>query len=165
MPVNLLDILFIVVLVSLSVRGVLRGFIAEILSKAAIILGIAAAVFFSGSLYRFLERYLGDAVWVQIIAFLLLFVVVFFLVKVLEGFLQKGMERLNLQQLDKFLGFFVGATEGFLLVAVILFLLKIQPFIDLDDLLAGSVFGRFFLPFLEPEGLGIEAPRALSDVR
>ena len=161
MPINLLDILFIVVLVFFSVRGVLRGFIAEILSKASIILGIAAAVFFSGSLYRFLSRYLGEAVWVQIVAFLLLFVVVFFLVRLLEGFLQKGMERLNLQQLDKFLGFFVGATEGFLLVAVILFLLQIQPFFDLGDLLSGSVFGRFFLPFLEPQRLGLEAPKAI----
>jgi len=162
--VNLLDALFVVIVAFLCVRGVMRGFVSEILSKVAVILGIAAAVFSAGSFSLFLARYLGEAIWVQIAAFLLLFAGVFFLVKLLEGFLQKGLERLNLQRLDRFLGFFVGALEGFLAVAVILFLLEIQPWLDLQDLLVESFFGRFFLPFFESGRLSIPAVEPIADV-
>ena len=155
MSINLLDFLFLVILAFLSVRGVLRGFVAEVLSKAALILGFAAAVILSADLFRMLSRFLGDSVCIQIVSFLLVFDAVFLLVKLLETFLQKGMERLNLRQLDRFLGFLVGALEGFLLIAVILFLLQIQPFFDLKEMLPESLFGRFFLPFLEQESLGI----------
>lgn len=161
MNVSLLDILFAAIVVFFLVHGVIRGFISEILSKASVILGIAAAVFFSGPLFSLLSPHLGESIWVQILSFVLLFGVVFLLIRVLEGLMQKGMERLNLQRWDRLLGFFVGALEGFLMVAVILFLLQVQPFFDLESLLSRSLFARFILPLLKSTRIGLVVPQSI----
>ena len=145
-----LDIALGLVLIFATVRGIFRGFVSEFLSMAAIILGVAVAVMFSKPVAVALSGTLGESAWVQIIAFLGLFIITYLAVKLLEGFLHSGVEKLSLKNLDRVLGFLLGIVEGFLLASVILIVLVIQPFFDTAELLNDSYIARLLLPLLVP---------------
>jgi membrane protein required for colicin V production len=152
MAFNHLDIIFALILLIAMIRGAMRGFVTELLSMSAVILGILAAVFFSAPLSVYVSMLLGQSMWSQIIAFLVLFIVVYLIVKLVESLLNRGIEALSLKKLDSVLGFLLGALEGLLIVCVALLILDLQPFIDVQDLLDGSYAARLILPFLMPAG-------------
>jgi membrane protein required for colicin V production len=72
------------------------------------------------------------------VAFLVLFVLTYLLVKLLESLLHGLVERIQIEKLDQALGFFLGLVEGFLLLAVLVFVLRVQPLFEVDQLFAGS---------------------------
>jgi len=153
---NHLDIVFALILLVAMIRGALRGFVTELLSMSAVILGILAAVFFSAPLSVYVSELLGESMWSQIIAFLVLFIVVYLVVKLVEGLMQRGIDALSLKKLDSVLGFLLGALEGLLFVCVALLILYLQPFVDVQGLLEGSYAARIILPFLMPAGRWLE---------
>ena len=73
MSVSVLDIVLILLLLALIIRGVVRGFVTEVLSMAAIVLGFTAAIFLSGPLSLLMDDLFGKQVLNQLIAFLILF--------------------------------------------------------------------------------------------
>jgi membrane protein required for colicin V production len=116
---------------------------------AAIILGIAGAVFLSGPISAAIEKNFGFGMWSQIIAFLGCFVVIYIIIKILENVIQKIFDKLNLEKLDKALGFILGLLEAFLVIAVLVFLLSWFTWIpNLKELLQESFIARFISPFL-----------------
>ena len=141
-----LDIVFIAILLLAVIRAVFRGFVKEVMALSSVILGILLAVLFSGLLAQVLAPYMGDSVWTQVVAFLGIFIVVYLLVRLFEAGLKNLLEKANLENLDKALGFFVGVLEGLLLVFLVLFGLQIQPFFDLEELLSGSVAYQLLSP-------------------
>ncbi len=150
---NALDIACAVVIVLAAARCAFRGFIREVMSMAALILSIAGAVFFSKAGAVALDNYVGYSKWNQIVAFLVIFLVVYLAVKLLEGVLHRVFERIRLERLDRALGFFLGLGEGALLVVLIVYLLKVQPIIDVSTLLDGSFVAGVVLevvPILAP---------------
>jgi len=157
-PLIHLDFIFIIVILLALVRGALRGFVTEMLSMAAIIVGIVAAVLFSPSLTPIVASLLGESIWNQVAAFLFLFVVSYLLIKILESLIHSGVERLHLNKLDRVLGFLLGALEGLLVVCVVLFILRIQPFFETAPLLSQSFFAKLFLPFLVPAAGWLNIP-------
>ncbi|GAH80879.1 unnamed protein product, partial [marine sediment metagenome] len=146
--VAFIDIVFAILILAASIRGAFRGFVAEIGSMAALILGLGGAILFSKSLSQVLAGYFGESVWNQLISFLLIFLVIYVLVKLLESLLHHLFERLNLERLDRVLGFFLGITEGFILIGVVLFVLNWQTFFETNALLADSLFAKILFPFL-----------------
>tara|TARA_B100000614_G_scaffold19682_1_gene15906 strand:+ start:86 stop:565 length:480 start_codon:yes stop_codon:yes gene_type:complete len=143
-----LDIVFVVLIVFAALRAGIRGFVHEFLSMAAVILGIAAAVLFSGLAAQWIQPYIGAGPWAQVVAFLGLFLVVYVVVKLFENALNRLVEHINLESLDRALGFFLGIAEGLFLVFVLVLVLQLQPVFDADPILAESQFARFFLPLL-----------------
>jgi membrane protein required for colicin V production len=143
-----IDIVLALLILILAVRGTFRGFVAEIGSMAAVILGILGAVVFSKPLAGLLIRYIGESFWNQIIAFLVLFLGIYIAVKLIERILHSIFEKLELDKLDRVLGFFLGLAEGILFTCVILFLLSWQPFFDIQGLLRDSLFARVLFPLL-----------------
>ena len=150
--ISVLDILFGVIILIAMIRCILKGFIAEFLSVAAIILGIAAAIIFSGGGADLLIRYTGIQRFAQLSAFLIIFLLVYLITKLFEGLLQRIFERLKLEKLDRSLGFFLGIIEGALAVTVIVIVLELQPFFPAEDLLEESFIARTILRVL-PYGL------------
>jgi membrane protein required for colicin V production len=148
MNIGTLDIVFAVIVVVAVIRCVYRGFIAEVLSAAALLLGIACAVLFARPAAVLLENYTGIDSASIVIAFLAVFLVVYILIKIGEGLIHRLFEALKLEKLDRALGFFLGIVEGVLLCAVITFLLYLQPFIELGNLLEESIFARLLLQVL-----------------
>jgi membrane protein required for colicin V production len=143
-----LDIVFAAILVFTTLRGAFRGFVTELLSMASLILGITAAVVFSGMVGSYFNRYLGESPWSQVAAFLAIFLLVYILVKIFENALHTLIERIHLESLDHALGLFLGVVEGLLVTFVLILLIQVQPFFSPDALLEGSVFARLLVPFL-----------------
>ena len=148
MELSGLDIVFLVLIVFSALRSGIRGFVHEFLSMAAVILGIAGAVFFSGLVAPLLHPYVGVGPWAQVIAFLGLFLVVYVVVKLFENALNRLIEHINLESLDRALGFFLGIAEGLFVIFVIVLVLQLQPLFDAQPLLTDSRIARFFLPLL-----------------
>ncbi|WP_455382805.1 CvpA family protein [Salinispira pacifica] len=148
MSLTPLDIVFIILLILVVMRAMFRGFVHEFMSMAALILGILAAVLLSGVVAVKLAPFLGGSYWTQIVAFLGLFLVVYVVVKIFEGGLNRLVERINLNSLDRALGFFLGVAEGLILIFVIILVMRAQPFFDLQGVVSHSVFARALLPLM-----------------
>jgi len=143
-----IDIVFAVLIVVLTVRGVIRGFVEEFGSVAALFLGLGGAISLYKSVATLLNRWFGVSMWNPLIAFLVIFLLLYLLVKLLERLLAALFDKLDLERLDRALGFFLGLAEGLLLVCVLLFLLNWLPFLNTGGLLKGSFFARFLSPVL-----------------
>ncbi len=122
-----IDIIFIVVIIFFTVRCIIKGFVTEFLSMAAVIGGIGAGIFFSGSISRYIDLYIGKSAWNYLISFLILFIIVYLIIKMIEKMLCRFVERVELEQLDRALGLFLGVFEGAVIVLIIIMLIKLQP--------------------------------------
>ena len=145
MNLHPLDVVFLVLVAVAAIRCTFRGFITEVLSMAAILLGIAGAVVFSKYGATLIDEYVGYSSWNQVVAFLIIFLLVYLIVKLVEKMLHRILEKIHLDRLDRALGFFLGLAEGALAVILIVHLLQIQPVIDLGETLDKSVVSRFVL--------------------
>jgi len=150
MELNLsgLDIVFLVIALFFTLRVAIKGFVKEFMSMAAVLLGIAVAVLFSGVAARYAEPYLGDGAWSQVVAFLALFLIVYVVVKLFESGLYRLVEHIHLEALDRALGFFLGLAEGVIAVFLLILVLQLQPVFDAEPILRESVFARLLLPLL-----------------
>ncbi|MDR1179844.1 MAG: CvpA family protein [Spirochaetales bacterium] len=145
---NAFDIICGIIVLFMLVRGLARGALAEIFSVGAIIVGIAVAVIFSASLGGIVEEHLGLTNWGRIIAFFGLFLVTYIIMKIAEKTLKSFVDTVNLQNLDKALGVLLGIVEGASLVALVIFLLRLQPVFDVQNVLGGSLCVRMLDPLL-----------------
>lgn len=148
MKISPLDIVFIVLIAAGAIRCAFRGFISEVMSFAALILGVAAAVFFSKAGASLIDRYVGVSNWNQIIAFLVIFILAYLIVKLLEGILHRIFDRIHLEKLDRVLGFFLGLAEGCLAVFLLVYIMQVQPIFNLQELLENSAISRFVLEII-----------------
>lgn len=112
MHIQAFDIVSLVIILILAVRATFRGFIDEFLSIASVLLGLTAAVIFTGKASLLIDRYVHNAFWSPIIAFLVLFLVVYIIVKIFENALNSLVEKVQLEKLDQSLGFFWGLSKG-----------------------------------------------------
>jgi membrane protein required for colicin V production len=163
MKFNPLDVIFVVLIAAAAIRCAFRGFIAEVMSFAALILGIVAAVFFSKAGASLIDTYICFSNWNQIIAFLVIFVIVYLILKLLEGVLQRVLEKIHLDKLDRVLGFFLGLVEGGLVVVLLVYLMRVQPIFDLQELLDKSTIADFALEII-PIFVPAQAEGATVDV-
>ena len=151
---NLLDVIGIAIIIFAAIRCTFRGFIKEIMSMAALILGVLCAVFFSKAGAVLLDTYVGFSRWNQIIAFLGIFLLVYVIVKLTERLLRGLLEKIRLEKLDRALGFFLGLTEGIIVVVFIVYLLRVQPLLDVTEVLDQSLVADLILdivPIFTPE--------------
>jgi len=131
-------------------RCFIKGFVSEVFSMAAFVLGILASIFFYKNGAVFVrERFLPDMdILSEVIAFIALFLIVFVIVKLLELLLKGIVEGIRLGGADKFLGLIFGFAEGIAVVSIILFVLHIQPLFDQTELLSDSIFARILMPLI-----------------
>jgi membrane protein required for colicin V production len=148
MSFAVIDMVFLVLLIVLAIRGAVRGFVTEIGSVAALVVGFGGAILFYKPLAGLIGRMFGSSMWNPLIAFLVLFLVLYLLIKALEHLLHAVFDKLNLERLDRAIGLFLGLAEGLLAVCVLLFLLNWQPFFEARRLLEHSLFARFLAPVL-----------------
>ncbi len=140
-----LDIFFLALVGVAALRSAYRGFVAEVMSVAALVVGIGAAVLLSGQAAALIAQKLGPSVWNKVIAFLVIFLLCYLFVKIIERGLSGAVENLSLGGLDHALGFFLGIAEGLLVVAVIVLILQVQPFFKVDAALRASKIATVFM--------------------
>lgn len=154
---TVIDIVFIVIIAIFTLRCAVRGFISELMSMAALVFGLLAAMFFfrrGGIFVR--ERFLPDTETLSdIIAFAALFLIVFIVIKILEKMMKDIIKGIHLGGVDSFLGFFFGLAEGIIIVCLLLFLICIQPVADPASILEDSFFAELLVPFIFGNKAGI----------
>jgi len=147
MPV---DFVFAGLILILTVRCAIRGFISEIISMAAVSLGLLASLFFFRKGGEFLrERYMQSYnKLADVAAFILLFLIVFILVKIIGRILKDIIEGVHLGKADRFLGLIFGFIEGLIIVSAAIFIINIQPLFDPQIVLHNSFFAGIILPLI-----------------
>jgi len=170
--VNTLDWIFVVILALLGIRCMVKGFIAEILSVAAVLVGIfAGLLLYKGAAALLIGWGLpaSPSALSGILGFAAVFAIAYLVIKLLERLLRESIEAAELGGVDRALGLILGLVEGLAFVAIILVAMQLlQPaFKSLPGyakLLGGSAFARVILPIIGPElakatqGINLSAP-------
>lgn len=147
MTLGLLDLVFSGLIFLVVIRVTLTGFVTEFFSKAAVIIGTTGAVLLYGRLSPYVVGVIGNDGFPDVIAFLLVFLVLYLAVKVVQQLAGTAMQGESLTNLDRALGFFLGIAEGILLVIVILMVMRKQVWVDTRFLVDDSLFARLLEPF------------------
>jgi len=147
---TVLDFIFVALVLIFIIRCYLKGFISELLSMAAIVLGLLASLYFYKNGGEFLRnRFMPEMKTIpEILAFIALFLIVFLVIKLLEIMLKGIINEIRLGGADRFLGIIFGFAEGLAVVSLILFVLRIQPLFDPSPILSDSFFAGLLLPFI-----------------
>ena len=150
MGLTAIDIVFLVIIAIFALRCALRGIVTELMSMAALVFGMLAAIFtFRKTAELVRGKFIPDVKALpEIISFIAIFLAVFAVIKILEIILKDIIERIELGGPDRFLGFFLGIAEGLVIVCLLLFLIKIQPFVEPELVLEGSLLAELLMPFI-----------------
>jgi membrane protein required for colicin V production len=150
MYISIVDIVIVGIIALIAIRGALRGFVKEVLSMAALVIGLLFAIFFFRRAAVVVnEQYMpGMKTLSEIISFVVLFLVAFAAVKLVEVILRDIIKKIQLTGVDRLLGFFYGLAEGIVIVYLLLFLINIQPFIDTDAIMGRSLLAEKLMQFL-----------------
>ena len=135
-----IDWIFGIIIVVFAVSGLIKGFVDNVFGKLAFIAGIICGWIFYKSLATTLLKDIKVPYAANILSFLLIFVVVFLIIKLAQMIISKIFEWSILKSLDRTLGFIFGIVEGAAVVCLIIFLLSVQPFFDVTNLFDGSFF-------------------------
>ncbi len=145
---NALDFVLLAIIAIAALRCWFRGIIGEVLSMAAVVGGLLAGILFYRPVGAWLSSLKPLGGFEVVIGFVAAFALVFIVVKIIERSLRGVLESLNLDVLDRVLGFAFGALEGLVLSAVIVMVLRYQPVVNVEALLDGSVIARILIPIV-----------------
>ena len=148
MRIGSADIVFLIILSFFVIKVTVTGFIDEFFSKAAVIVGGLIAFLFYKLLTPVITDLLGGKSLSAVIAFLILFLSVYLIIKLVQVFLGSLFSSESLKNLDRSLGFCLGLVEGLIVIGVILMLINIQTFISFDKILSESIFAKILSPFI-----------------
>ncbi len=151
---SVMDWIFTGIVVILAVRCFSRGFVRELLSVAAYAVGLFSGLMFSNSLIDLAATRLGIGGWpptlLYVLAFIVCFILGFLVMKLIAKLLHEGLEAAKLDVVDKILGLILGIGEGLVVVSLLLLVLDMQDFFDVEGLLSGSLFATTILPIIGP---------------
>ena len=151
-----IDVVFIVLILALVGNGTVKGFIALFFGKAAFVVGFAAGIVFNTPVAQILLQWIPVGILAKIVAFVLLFIATYVFIKLVEKILGWIFKGDILKSLDRSLGFLFGLVEGVLVVVLILFLLNLQPWVDVGGLLQDSIFNKIFIGALSQSAESVE---------
>jgi len=144
---NYIDIILLILLFLSAINGLRKGFIEELAGLLALILGIWAALHFSGIVAQLLAENFGfHNRYLQGISFLITFIIVLILVNIIGVFASRLINAIQLGFLNRLAGLVFGVIKGALVLSVFLVLFnKLDQDVHLlhRDAKAGS---RLFVP-------------------
>jgi membrane protein required for colicin V production len=130
---NGVDIFSIVLLAIFSFRGLLVGFVKEILSLVGLIIAIFVSLKFS-DLMAFYLKGIKDPLLLKVASILILFVLIIFLTQLVIFLIRKALKPTFIGVVDKLLGFTLGFIEGFIVCGTILYFAGrfdvMRPYLD-----------------------------------
>lgn len=125
MAFTALDIVVILLVGGGMVFGWLRGFVAEVLSLVAWFLAILALRTLYTPVSHALERPIGTASGASVVAFLLIFGIVFFGGKLVSRRIGRRVRDSFISPLDRVLGAAFGALKGLIFATILFMVLNI----------------------------------------
>lgn len=135
---SIIDLIILGIFLLFGIITAIKGFSKEIFSQAAWILGVIIATIFYRKLFPYTFELIKISTVAIILSFIVIFSVVFLVIKIIGAIVSKLFSGEILGGLDHTLGFFLGLVEGFIIVLVIVFLLKSQPWFNPEKLFEGS---------------------------
>ncbi len=142
MAFNYFDIIVVTIILFFAVKGLLRGFIKEIIS----ILGIFASIWLAFTYYEILGTYItffDNLLWRNVLAYIVIFVAGILFANIIMHILQRIFSAACLSWAEKFLGLCFGLLKGFFICAILATvaqgIFKEAPFMQ----------GGFTLPYLQ----------------
>ncbi len=138
----IVDWIFAIIILIFAITGIIKGFIDNVFGKVAFVAGIIFAILFYKEVAVGLLKDIKIPYAANIIAFLLIFVVIFLVIKIIQMIISKIFQWSILKSLDRTLGFLFGIVEGAAVVILLIFILKAQPFFDLNQFFEGSFFSK-----------------------
>jgi membrane protein required for colicin V production len=111
-----LDIVVLVVVGIAAIGGFMRGFVQEVLSLAALVLAVLAIRYLHTDLTQFLAGYVGGPGAAAVLAFMLLSLVPYLVVKLAAARLGRASRRSVIGPFDRVLGFGFGMVKGVIIV-------------------------------------------------
>ena len=151
---NFADLLFLLVALFFVIKGFIRGFISEFMSMAALILGLVAALMFQGQVAALLKDMVKSDTFRPLIAFFILFIGTYIVVKLLEMMLHNAIEAIKMNSLDRLLGILWGLLETSVIVLTVVFLIYTFKFKAGMSFLDESVVAKYARNFLEGLNIG-----------
>ena len=129
-----------IIILIFAIAGIIKGFVNNVMGKLALALGILMACMFYKTAGINLLASVENITFRNILGFLIVFVVVFLIVKCIQVIISRVFEWEVLKSLDRTLGFVFGAVEGLAVIGLLMFLLSIQPFFDVSGIFKDSFF-------------------------
>ena len=127
---NYIDIVLVILLVFAAISGFRNGLIAEIVSLAALVLGIWGAIEFSYVTSDFLVENLNlKSDHLGIISFVVTFVVIVILVHIVGNVVNKMAEAMMMGFINKLAGLVFGVLKAMLILSIVL---MVFDFVDED---------------------------------
>ena len=146
MSINILDAVLLLISIIVIIKVTIRGFVDEFFSMAAFLLAIAVAFWFYRPLSLHTKVSGLSPMAMKLIAFFMIFIVVFIAVKLLQMLISTVFDNEILNSLDHALGFFLGLFEAYIVLIILVAILQLQPFFNIDDLIARSMIVRILIP-------------------
>ena len=145
-----LDIVFICFISMMLLHGYLKGFIRSLFSWAALILAVWSALLLyqAGGAYIRTMAMENVRVVPEVMAFLAIFIIVMFVIKILERILGGIIAGVNLTGVNRILVAAFGIIEGLAFTALVIFVLEIQPLFNASTIVENSFFANFLLPLI-----------------
>ena len=127
---NVVDIILVVLLVAAAINGFTKGFFVELASIVSLILGIWAAVEFSGLVQHWLSKYIS---WsyesTRLASFILIFVFVVILVHLIATLTEKFVQAIALSIFSRLAGAIFGALKAAFIISILMILIsKIEDY-------------------------------------
>lgn len=157
---SLLDIIFIIIALLIITRATFLGFLEEIFSTASWVLGLLVSFIFYKQGAQFLRIYFGNKFFLNLLSFLLLFLITYLIVKIVHIFLSGILLSKTISSFDHALGFVVGVLKAVAIILFITFILHYQAIFDFREILNNSLVLKLFAPLLE--GVLSESPNLVA---
>ncbi len=140
---NVLDFIFIAILLIFTFRGLARGLINEVFGFGSFALALLLGVVFYQKMADIFMPSMNPLL-AKILGFLTVFICVFILMKIIQMLIKTLFSSAILNSLDKALGLLLGFAEGAAIVVLILFVMvELNPKLNSEELRKESVVTNF----------------------
>lgn len=140
---NVLDYVFIGILIVFTVRGVVRGMINEVFGVGSFLISLLLALVFYENMGKIFAASMNP-VAANILGFLTVFICVFVLIKMMQMLTKTVFSGTVLNSLDKALGLILGFVEGGAVIYLILIVMeKANGLVDTSALRDQSAVNLF----------------------
>jgi len=122
---NYIDIILVIPIIWFAYQGFKRGVVIELTSLAALVLGIYAALYFSGFAADFLVNNLDIGLkYLPVVSFIITFIIIVFLVYTVGKILEKVINMVALGFINKLAGGIFGLLKGAVLISIIFMIIN-----------------------------------------
>jgi membrane protein required for colicin V production len=119
---SILDILIGIPLIWAMYKGFTKGFIIEVATLLALILGIYGAIHFSDFTADFIQnKFSYDSNYMEIIAFIVTFLLIVIILNVIGKMLNSFIEAISLGLINRILGVVFGLLKGILILSIFIY--------------------------------------------